>query len=83
MSSSSCPSVSEVDKLSPIAIVGLGCRFPDNATSPEKFWDLILRKHSARQDVPQDRFNIDAFYHPNADKNGTVSQHGDQQLRSV
>lgn len=25
----------------PVAIVGLACRFPGDATSPSKFWDLL------------------------------------------
>lgn len=56
----------------PIAIVGMGCRLPGGASNPEKLWDLLTRKQSARKETPPDRFNIDAFYHPNADKNGTV-----------
>jgi acyl transferase domain-containing protein len=57
----------------PIAIVGMGCRLPGGASSPERLWDMLLRKESARKETPPDRFNIDAFYHPDADKNGTVS----------
>ena len=57
----------------PIAIVGMGCRFPQDATSPEKLWGVILRKESARTDIPIDRFNVDAFYHPDSDRNGMGS----------
>jgi Beta-ketoacyl synthase, N-terminal domain len=63
----------ESDKLMPIAIVGMGCRFPQDATSPERLYDMILRKQSARSDIPSDRFNVDAFYHPDSDRNGMVS----------
>lgn len=61
------------DKIMPIAIVGIGCRFPGDGTSPEKLWDMLMRKESARQETPPERFNIDAFNHPDNDKNGTVS----------
>lgn len=57
----------------PIAVVGMGCRLPGGASSPEKFWDMLMRKQSARREIPPERFNVDAFYHPNGDKNGTVS----------
>jgi hypothetical protein len=60
------------DKSMPIAIVGMGCRFPQDATDPEKLWDMILRKQSACSQVPSDRFNVDAFYHPDSDRNGMV-----------
>jgi acyl transferase domain-containing protein len=65
--------MSETEETMPIAIVGLGCRLPGGASSPEKLWDLLIRKQSARKETPPERFNIDAFYHPDGDKNGTVS----------
>lgn len=65
----------------PIAIVGMGCRFPQDATSPEKLWDMILRKQSARTDIPSDRFNVDAFYHPDSDRNGMMSNRGGHFLK--
>ncbi|KFH41335.1 Lovastatin nonaketide synthase-like protein [Hapsidospora chrysogenum ATCC 11550] len=61
------------DEPVPIAIVGLGCRFPGGASSGEKFWDLLMNKRSARRDVPPDRFNVDSFYHPDGDKRGTMN----------
>jgi hypothetical protein len=70
------------EKLMPIAIVGMGCRFPQDATSPEKLWDMILRKQSARSDIPIDRFNVNAFYHPDSDRNGMVSTKGFLKLES-
>jgi hypothetical protein len=70
------------EKLMPIAIVGMGCRFPQDATSPEKLWDMILRKQSARSDIPIDRFNVNAFYHPDSDRNGMVSTKGILKLES-
>lgn len=57
----------------PIAIVGIGCRLPGGASSAEKLWELIAQKQSALSEIPSSRFNIDSFYHPNGDKNGTVS----------
>jgi acyl transferase domain-containing protein len=68
--------MSDTQETMPIAIVGLGCRLPGGATSPEKLWDLLIRKQSARTETPRERFNIDAFYHPDGDKNGTVSKTG-------
>jgi acyl transferase domain-containing protein len=64
--------MSENDKSMPIAIVGMGCRFPGDATSPTKLWDMLINKRSARQETPPDRFNINAFYHPDSDRGGTV-----------
>ena len=56
----------------PIAIIGFSLRFPQDATSPEKFWNMLSEARSAMTDVPKDRFNIDAFYHPNVDRLDSV-----------
>lgn len=60
------------DKLEPIAIVGLACRFPQEATSPETFWQMMLEARSGMTDVPKDRFNIDAFYEAKTNRPGMV-----------
>ncbi|MHB1132623.1 MAG: type I polyketide synthase [Chloroflexota bacterium] len=42
----------------PIAIVGLGCRFPGNADSPESFWRLLIDRVDAISEVPAERWNV-------------------------
>ena len=59
----------------PIAIIGMSCRFPGDATSPEKLWQLCADKRSAWSEIPASRFNQKSFYHPTPVKNGTVSKH--------
>jgi hypothetical protein len=61
------------DQSMPIAIVGIGSRFPGDATYPDKLWDLISEGRSAQSEFPKDRFNLDAFYHPSAERKGAVS----------
>ncbi|KAL3251096.1 hypothetical protein ABHI18_010823 [Aspergillus niger] len=48
----------------PIAIIGTGCRFPGSASSPTRLWDLLLHPRNVASKAPSDRFNHDAFYHP-------------------
>ena len=55
-----------------IAIIGLSCRFPGDATSPEKFWEMCAEGRSAWTPIPGERFNAKAFYHPQGDKQSTV-----------
>ncbi|MFE4455465.1 type I polyketide synthase, partial [Streptomyces sp. NPDC056796] len=39
----------------PIAIVGMGCRFPGGVTSPEELWDMIAAGRAGMSDFPADR----------------------------
>jgi acyl transferase domain-containing protein len=60
----------------PIAIVGMSCRFPGDVTSPEKLWKLCTEARSAWSEVPMERFNQSAFYHPHAEKLSTTNVRG-------
>ena len=59
-------------KTEPIAIIGLGCRFPGGANSPEAFWQLLHNGVDAITEVPSDRWNIDAYYDPDPDAPGKM-----------
>jgi acyl transferase domain-containing protein/acyl carrier protein len=48
----------------PLAIIGLGCRFPGRADSPEAFWRMLCAGVDAICDVPADRWDIRKFYDP-------------------
>jgi myxalamid-type polyketide synthase MxaE and MxaD len=50
-------------KNEPIAIVGIGCRFP-GANDPAAFWQLLRDGVDAIREVPADRFDQHAFYDP-------------------
>jgi acyl transferase domain-containing protein len=55
-----------------IAIVGLALRFPGDATSPQKLWEVLERKASQWSEFPKDRLNIDGYYHPDSQRLGSV-----------
>ena len=57
----------------PSAIVGLACRVP-GAQSASKLWDNILEQKDLQSKIPGNRFNVDAFYHPNGANKSTVSR---------
>lgn len=48
----------------PIAIVGIGCRFPGGANDPESYWNLLAEGVDAVGPVPTDRWDVDAVYDP-------------------
>ncbi|KAJ5928189.1 hypothetical protein N7466_007145 [Penicillium verhagenii] len=55
----------------PIAIVGSACRFPGDATSPSKLWELLREPRDVLTEIPRSRFNPDIFYHPDGSHHGT------------
>jgi acyl transferase domain-containing protein/NADPH:quinone reductase-like Zn-dependent oxidoreductase/thioesterase domain-containing protein/acyl carrier protein len=48
----------------PIAIVGIGCRFPGGANNPAAFWQNLCAGLDGITEIPPDRWNIQAYYHP-------------------
>jgi acyl carrier protein len=56
----------------PIAIIGIGCRFP-GANDPAEFWQLMRNGVDAIREVPADRFDQRAFYDPNPDAPGKMN----------
>jgi acyl transferase domain-containing protein len=55
----------------PIAVIGVGCRFP-KAIGPEAYWQLLRNGIDAIGEVPGERWDVDAFYDPNPDAAGKM-----------
>ena len=60
----------------PVAIIGIGCRLPGNASNPQRLWDILAEGRNVWSPVPEDRYNEAAFLHPKPDNNGTTNHHG-------
>src|SRR3954464_6384256 len=57
----------------PIAIVGIGCRFPGGVTSPDELWQLVVQEKDAISGLPTDRgWPIDELYDPEPGKTGKI-----------
>jgi acyl transferase domain-containing protein len=56
----------------PIAIIGIGCRFPGGANSPEKFWKLLRDGVNTITEVPADRWHLPTFYDPDPVEPGKI-----------
>ncbi|KAF9886588.1 hypothetical protein FE257_011360 [Aspergillus nanangensis] len=71
------PSSENSSSLEPVAIVGMACRLPGSVNSPSKFWDLLCKNQSVQTaKVPNNRFNIDAHYHPDLLRPGSFNSLG-------
>ena len=51
----------------PIAVIGIGCRLPGGVNGPEEFWSLLRDGVDAIGPIPADRWDVDAYYDPDAD----------------
>jgi acyl transferase domain-containing protein len=58
--------------MEPIAIIGIGCRFPA-ASGPREYWRLLAEGHDAVREIPAARWPVDAWYDPDADAPGRMS----------
>ncbi|KAK1445344.1 beta-ketoacyl synthase domain-containing protein [Colletotrichum cuscutae] len=56
----------------PTVIVGLACRVP-GASNPSKLWDHIAAQRDVQRKMPEDRFNVDNYYHPDGTRKGTTN----------
>jgi len=56
----------------PIAIVGIGCRFPGGANNPEQFWHFLHNGVDAITEVPKDRWDIDKYYNSDRETLGKI-----------
>ena len=57
----------------PIAVIGMGCRFPGGANDPAAFWELLRAGRDAIREVPASRWDIDRYYRPGAPEPGRTN----------
>jgi len=61
----------------PVAVVGLGCRFPGGAVDAGSFWAVLRGGIDAVRLVPKDRWDIDSLYDADPDAPGKLcTRHG-------
>ncbi|KAJ8132485.1 hypothetical protein O1611_g1135 [Lasiodiplodia mahajangana] len=65
----------------PIAIVGMGCRWPGGVNSPSQLWDLLKDERDGWVEFDSSRINLDGFYHPNGQRPGSMYTKGAHLLQ--
>jgi acyl transferase domain-containing protein len=67
------PSVFQRSEAQPIAIVGIGCRYPGGIVDVETFWRVLEEGVDAVTEVPRERWDIDALYDPDPTAPGKMT----------
>lgn len=60
MTSGASPVQNGIDGITadePVAVIGMGCRFPGGANSPEEYWRLLVERRDAIRALPNDRWS--------------------------
>ncbi len=58
--------------LEPIAVVGIGCRFPGGVVDADSYWALLSGGVDAIREVPPDRWDLEAYYDPDPEAPGKM-----------
>jgi acyl transferase domain-containing protein len=63
----------EARNRAPIAIIGVGCRFPGGVRNTGTYWELLSQGRDAITEIPPSRWDISALYDPDPHANGRVA----------
>ena len=60
-----------------IAVIGMSCRLPGGADSPESLWAMLAEGRDGHKEIPRDRWDWKSFYSKNPDTNDATNfSHG-------
>ncbi|HEY4002170.1 MAG TPA: thioester reductase domain-containing protein [Candidatus Xenobia bacterium] len=67
----------------PIAVVGVGCRFPGGVHGPDAFWQRLLEGFDGVGEVPSERWDVNAWYDPDPEAKGKMVTRWGGFLRDI
>ena len=62
-----------IARAEPIAVIGMGCRLPGGANSPDEFWAVLRDGVDAVGEIPRARWDVDAFHDPDPASPGKIA----------
>lgn len=62
----------DATSVEPIAVIGIGCRLPGGANTPEQFWQLLHNGVDTTAPIPATRWSVDDYYDPNPSAPGKM-----------
>ena len=62
-----------IARAEPIAVIGIGCRLPGGANSPDEFWAVLRDGVDAVGGIPRARWDVDAFHDPDPASPGKIA----------
>lgn len=60
-------------RMAPVAVVGIGCRFPGGVIGPDAYWRFLMEGREAIGEVPGERWDRDAWFDPDTGAPGKIS----------
>lgn len=67
----------ERSRREPIAVIGIGCRFPGGVDGPDAFWRFLCERGDGIAEIPGDRWDLATYYDPDPDAPGKMyARHG-------
>ena len=63
----------ERERHEPIAIIGMGLRFPGNASTPDEFWRVLTSGDDTATEIPASRWPLEKYYHPDGEAPGKMN----------
>ena len=73
----------ERDATEPIAVIGMGCRFPGDVNTPEDLWEMLVEGRDCIAEIPADRWDVDAYYDPDPEAAGKMYTRRGGMLRGI
>ena len=61
------------ESVEPVAVIGVGCRFPGDVRTPDQYWDFLKQGSDGIVPIPPDRWDAAKYFDPRAGIRGKMT----------